>query len=441
MGKIKVNVITLGCAKNQIDSERIKAFLSHSGFDLVDDEDTSDIFILNTCGFIEEAKRESLDEIWRLIELKDKKKLIVCGCLAQRYSKLLWEKIPEIDALLGISDIPKIGFACKKVLKNKRIRFINQPDVEKHLRVEKRILKSPFFAYLRIADGCENFCTYCSIPQIRGKYRSKPTEEVLKEAKYLADQGIKEINLVAQDTTLYGEDIYKKKKLQKLLSLLSEKTDVEWIRLLYTHPAHYSFELIQTISKNPKVCKYLDLPLQHISDKILSKMGRKITKQKAIELIEKLREEIPDLSLRTTFLVGFPGEREKDFEELLDFVEKTKFDWVGAFVYSKEENTKAYDFKGQIPAKVKHDRFDRLLLLQQNISFEKNKKRVGKKFEVLIEGKSKEKKGYYVGRTQYQAPEVDGVVFVKENNLKIGDFVQVKITEALDYDLVGKVVK
>lgn len=441
MEKIKVNVITLGCAKNQIDSERIKAFLLDSNFDLSEDENTSDIFVLNTCGFIEEAKRESLDEIWRLIELKDKKKLIVCGCLAQRYSKLLWEKIPEIDGILGISDISKIGFVCKEILKNKRVKFINQPDVEKSLRVEKRILESPFFAYLRIADGCDNFCTYCSIPQIRGKYRSKPIEYVLKEAQYLTNQGIKELNLVAQDTTLYGEDIYKTKKLPKLLSLLSEKTDVEWIRLLYTHPAHYTSELIEEISKNPKVCKYLDLPFQHISDKILSKMGRKITKQKIKELIKKLKEEIPDLSLRTTFLLGFPGEKEKDFEELLEFVEKTKFDWVGAFIYSKEENTKAYDFKGQVPTKVKHERFDRLLLLQQNISFEKNKKRVGKKFKVLIGGKSKENKGHYVGRTQYQAPEVDGVVLVKGDNLKIGDFVQVKITEAQDYDLVGKVVK
>jgi len=438
----RVKVITLGCAKNQIDSERIKAFLLDSGFDLVEDEKKSEIVILNTCGFIEPAKTEALDEIWRLIQLKDKgKKLVVCGCLAQRYSDALWEKMPEIDGILGISDIPKIGSVCKEISKNKKVKLIGSLKREKSLKEEKRVLSSPFSAYLRIADGCDNLCAYCSIPLIRGRFRSKPIQEVLKEARNLSQQGVKEINLVAQDTTSYGKDIYKKKKLPELLSLLVEKTNMEWIRLLYTHPAHYTDELVQTISKSPKVCKYLDIPLQHISNKILLKMGRKVTKEEIKMLIQKLKSKIPDLALRTTFLLGFPGEREKDFQALLDFVEKTKFDWVGAFIYSKEEDTKAFDFKGQIPAKVKHERFDRLLLLQNNITLDKNKERVGKILKVLIEAKSKEKKGFYVGRSQYHAPEVDGIIYVKGKDLKIGNFARVRITKAQEYDLMGTVMK
>jgi len=384
----KVKVITLGCAKNQIDSQRIKAYLCDWGFGLVEDERKADILILNTCGFIQPAKIESLDEIWRLGKLKAQgKKLVVCGCLAQRY------------------------------------------------------IENKTSAYLRIADGCDNLCSYCAIPLIRGKYRSKPIPQILKEAQDLSKLGVKEVNLVAQDITLYGKDIYKNKNLTSLLSVISKETKILWIRLLYTHPAHYNDELVDEISKNPKVCHYLDLPLQHVSNKILLKMGRKTTREKIEVLIEKLKGKIPDLTLRTTFMVGFPGETDKDFEELLEFIEETDFDWLGAFIYSKEEGTKAHFTGKQIPLKVIHERLDRLLLLQQDITFKKNKKKVGKTFKVLVEGKSKEKKGYYVGRSQYQAPEVDGVIFIKGKNLRTGDFVCVKITKAQEYDLIGKAIK
>lgn len=438
----KVKVITLGCAKNQIDSQRIKAYLCDWGFGLVEDERKADILILNTCGFIQPAKIESLDEIWRLGKLKAQgKKLVVCGCLAQRYSKPLVDEIPEIDGIFGISDIPRVGLVCQNVLKGKKIVLENPPEGRKILKYEKRIIENKTSAYLRIADGCDNLCSYCAIPLIRGKYRSKPIPQILKEAQDLSKLGVKEVNLVAQDITLYGKDIYKNKNLTSLLSVISKETKILWIRLLYTHPAHYNDELVDEISKNPKVCHYLDLPLQHVSNKILLKMGRKTTREKIEVLIEKLKGKIPDLTLRTTFMVGFPGETDKDFEELLEFIEETDFDWLGAFIYSKEEGTKAHFTGKQIPLKVIHERLDRLLLLQQDITFKKNKKKVGKTFKVLVEGKSKEKKGYYVGRSQYQAPEVDGVIFIKGKNLRTGDFVCVKITKAQEYDLIGKAIK
>jgi ribosomal protein S12 methylthiotransferase len=442
MPKIRVNLTTLGCAKNQVDSERLLGILSGSGYQLVEKREDADILILNTCGFIDSAKRESLDEIWDLISLKDqKKKLIICGCLVQRYPKELAKEIPEIDGILGISDIHKIDLACKEVLKNKRVSWVShakredQKTVRRVLFQNGSIRTNPTYAYLRIADGCDNRCSYCAIPNIRGRYISRSIKSILREAKYLAEKGVKEINLVAQDTTLFGVDLYNKKRLPELLNLLSEISGIEWIRLLYTHPAHYSDELIETMAKNPKVCKYLDLPLQHISDDILSRMNRKVSREQIERLIDKLKEKIPDLTLRTTFLVGFPGEKEKDFQKLLAFVEQTEFDRLGAFAYSKEEDTSAYDFANQVSSKIKLNRLDRLLLLQQTISQKKNRKKIRRVFKVLIEGKSEG--GYFMGRSQGEAPEVDGVIYVRGDKIKLGNFVEVRITEANECDLFG----
>lgn len=434
-----ISIITLGCPKNEVDSDSMRWHLFESGYELTEDLEDADVFVINTCGFIDQAKAESLDQIWEIVRLKggDKsKKLIVAGCLAQRYPDQLFKEIPEIDAILGIAEIKNIGKVCDQIRKNRRIGLISPPKKEQDHEMLKRVIPDRPFAYLRIADGCNNHCSYCSIPLIRGPYRSRSIESILAEAELAARKGIKEINLIAQDTTLYGIDIYGKPQLPKLLSSLCEIPEIEWIRLLYTHPAHYSDELIETIASDPKICNYLDMPLQHVSDRILSLMNRKVTKKQIIRLIEKIRKEIPHLTLRTTFLVGFPGETESDFNELLDFVEEMRFDRVGIFPYSREEDTEAHDLKPQIPSKKKQDRWDRLLLLQQKISLEKNKSRVGRKVKVLVQGKSEEN-GFF-GRSEAEAPEIDGLIYVKGQKLKAGGFAKVNITKALDYDLIGE---
>lgn len=439
MKQKRVNIITLGCPKNEVDSDAMRWHLIESGYELTEELEDADIFVINTCGFIDQAKAESLDQIWEIVTLKreDKaRKLIVAGCLAQRYPDQLFKEIPEIDAVLGITEIKNIGKVCGQIRKNRRIGLVSPPEKEQDHEMLKRVIPDRPFAYLRIADGCNNHCSYCSIPQIRGPYRSRSIESILAEAELVASKGIKEINLIAQDTTLYGVDIYEKPQLPKLLSSLCEIPEIKWVRLLYTHPAHYSDKLIEIIASNPKICKYLDMPLQHVSDRFLSLMNRKVTKKQIIRLIEKLRKEIPDLTLRTTFLVGFPGETESDFNELLDFVEETRFDRLGIFPYSREEDTKAYHLRPQIPSKKKQDRWDRLLLLQQKISLEKNKCKVGRNLTVLIEEKSEEN-GFF-GRSEAEAPEIDGLIYVKGQKLKAGDFVKVKITKASDYDLIGE---
>ncbi|MGB2697143.1 MAG: 30S ribosomal protein S12 methylthiotransferase RimO, partial [Candidatus Zixiibacteriota bacterium] len=356
MKQKRVNIITLGCPKNEVDTDAMRWHLTQSGYELSEDLRQADILVVNTCGFIDQAKAESLEEIWKIISLKKRdknKKLIVVGCLAQRYPDQLWKEIPEIDGILGISEIKNIGKTCDEIIRNKRICLVSPPLLKENEEIFKREVSDRPFAYLRIADGCNNCCTYCSIPLIRGKYRSRSIESLVREVEFLAKRGAKEINLIAQDTTLYGVDIYGKQQLPQLLSSLSEIPEIKWIRILYTHPAHYSDELIDTIASNPKVCKYLDIPLQHISDRLLSLMNRKVTKNQIIKLIQELRKKISNLTLRTTFLVGFPGETESDFNELLNFVEETGFDKVGIFTYSREENTKAYDLKHQIPSKIK----------------------------------------------------------------------------------------
>ena len=442
--KIKVNLTNLGCPKNEVDGESMTSLLCEEGYEMTEDKEEADVLILNTCGFIDSAKEESIDEIFNLICLKNEdkgKKIVVSGCLAQRYPEKLWGKIPEIDGLLGIGDIFKISKLCASVLVGKRLSMVSFPENNNGKANVKRKAQNRPYAYIKIADGCDNHCSYCAIPSIRGKFRSKRTEDILREARQLVDYGVKEVNLVAQDTTLYGTDIYGERKLPQLLFLLSEIPKLEWIRLLYTHPAHFSDELIEQIASNPKVCKYVDLPLQHISDDILAQMNRKVTRRDVESLISKLREKIPDLTLRTSFIVGFPGEKKKHFEELVKFVERTKFDKLGAFPYSPEEETPAYDFKGRLSSKLKHHRLDQLMLTQQKIVFEENQSKIGKTLTVLIDAPSKDQNGYFLSRSQAEAPEVDGVILVKGNGLKIGKLVRVRIIDYHNYDLVAKVVK
>ncbi len=434
---------TLGCPKNEVDSERITSLLLRKGYRVSDDRNRADVLILNTCGFIQLAKEESIEEIFNLIAVKEKdwrKKLVVCGCLAQRYPKELWNSIPEIDGLFGLNEMDQAGTVCSLVLKGERIYRVDRTIREDNGRRIARLAQSKPYAYLKIADGCDNRCSYCAIPSIRGKFRSKKMESILKEAVQLASGGVKEINLVAQDTTLFGVDLYGKKKLPELLEKMSRIPPLKWIRLLYTHPAHFSDELIEQIALNPKVCKYVDLPLQHVSDEILTKMGRKVKRRDIERLISKLREKIPRLTLRTSFIVGFPGEKKKDFEELLDFVEEVKFDKLGAFTYSREEGTKAYDYKYQVPSKLKQERLDRLMLSQQRIVLEKNQSKIGKAFSVLIEAESDEGEGGLMGRSQAEAPEVDGVILVKGDYRRIGQLAKVKILDYSGYDLIGEAI-
>jgi len=444
--KVKVNVVKLGCPKNDLDAEAIQAQLLSSGFELTEEKDQAEIFIVNTCGFIEQAKKESIKAILELSRFKNDsngKKIVVTGCLAQRYNSELWKSMPEIDGILGLNELDNISKLCSEVITGNRVSFISPLPREYEEKVERGAHQALPYAYLRISDGCDNLCAYCSIPQIRGRYRSRKIENILVEAKSLAENGIKEINLVAQDTTLYGQDIYSEKRLSELLSLLSKIEGIEWIRLLYTHPAHYTGKLIKEIATNKKVCKYLDLPLQHISDKLLYLMGRKVARKKIQRLIKTLKNKIPDLILRTTFIVGFPGEGEEEFEELLNFVEEQRFDRLGAFTYSKEEGTEAFNLEEHLSFKEKEKRVDELMTLQQRIAFEKNEKRVGEKVKVLIESKTNDfpgKNEYYIGRSQKEAPEVDGVILVKGKNLKIGDLLEVKIAGWNEYDLVGGVL-
>ncbi|UCB51815.1 MAG: 30S ribosomal protein S12 methylthiotransferase RimO [Candidatus Zixiibacteriota bacterium] len=431
---------SLGCPKNEVDGERMQSALTRKGFKIADDRSRADVLILNTCGFIQSAKEESIEEIFNLIALKSqngRKKILVCGCLAQRYPNELWTQMPEVDGLFGIGEIDKVGSICSSVLQGKRTLSVSPLGRPSGVAQMKRTAEKRPYAYIKIADGCDNLCSYCAIPAIRGDFRSKKIKDVLEEARQLAENGVKEINLIAQDTTLYGIDLYGERRLPRLLASLSRISGLEWIRLLYTHPAHFSDELIDQIASDPKVCKYVDLPLQHISDQMLTKMNRKVSRKKVENLIQKLRERIPCLTLRTSFIVGFPGEKKKHFGELLKFVEEVRFDKLGAFPYSKEEDTKAYSLKGQVPSALKQERLDELMLTQQKIAFEKNEAKMGGTLTVLIDNKSEEA-GCFLGRSQGEAPEVDGTIRVKGKEVRIGRLVKVEIVDWCGYDLIGQ---
>lgn len=416
--KSSVGIINLGCARNLTDSQIILGRLKENGYCITDIKN-ADVAIVNTCSFIKEAKEESIDVILDLIELKKQgkiKKIIVAGCLTQRYPYELAGHFKEIDAVTGVLSLEK-DEVCPQV-----------------------VLTPKHFAYVKISESCFNPCSFCTIPKIKGKFCSRTIESVMSEVKFLDSNGVKEINIIGQDITAYGMDIYKEKSLSRLLKEIVPVTkNIRWVRLLYAFPAHVDDALIDCISHEKKICHYLDIPLQHISDKLLKSMNRNITKQQTVTLIKKLRKIIPDISLRTTFIVGFPGETDEDFQELLDFSLEFPFEHAGVFPYSREEGTAAHDFKGQVLGAVKKKRLDRLMRQQQEISKNLQKKFLGKKLEVLIDEKQKGEENIYLGRTPYQAPEVDGLVYVHAKKvLKIGDFVSVKIKDTYEYDLVAQ---
>ncbi|MFT8347914.1 30S ribosomal protein S12 methylthiotransferase RimO [Clostridium saccharoperbutylacetonicum] len=434
-------MVSLGCDKNRVDSEIILGKMSDE-YVITNDPKNADIIIVNTCGFIESAKQESIDTILEMADYKLNYKcklLIATGCLTQRYGDELGKLIPEIDIMLGVNDYNKINELITDFIEGNNLasELLNYSD--ENINEGKRILTTQKeSAYIRIAEGCNNFCTYCIIPKIRGKFRSRSMENILNEAKDLSENGVQEIILIAQDTTLYGNDIYGKKSLHLLLKELSKIEKIKWIRVLYCYPEEIYEELIDEIANNEKVVKYLDLPIQHISDKILKLMGRKTTKQDILNKINKLREKISGIVLRTTFIVGFPNEREEEFNEIIDFVKEYKLEKVGVFTYSQEEDTPAAKMSGQVLEEIKKKREEQLMLVQRDISEEINKLKIGKIYDILVEGYNVNK---YCGRSYEMAPNIDGNVFFEsDKNISIGKFVKVKIVKNMDYDLVGVVV-
>lgn len=439
MEKFKVGMVSLGCDKNRIDSEILLGTISNE-YEITNDPKEADIIIVNTCGFIEKAKEESINTILEMAQYKTNYKcklLIATGCLTQRYGEELKNLMPEIDIMLGVNDYKKIHKLIREFISEQKTSLqVNYSD--SNINEGKRILTTASqTAYLRIAEGCNNFCTYCIIPKIRGKFRSRNMENILKEAEGLSKQGVKEIILVAQDTTLYGSDIYGEKKLHILIKELAKIQGIEWIRVLYCYPEEIYEELVDEIASNKKVVKYLDLPIQHISSKILKRMGRKTNKEDIIEKIDLIRSKIKGINLRTSLIVGFPGEEEEDFEELKDFLKEYKLDKVGVFTYSREEGTPAAKMENQIDENIKEKREKTLMMIQRDISKEINQLKINNIYDILVEGYNGE---YYFGRNYEMIPEVDGKVFFKsENKIKNGEIVRVQIKSCTDYDLVGVV--
>lgn len=441
--------ISLGCDKNLVDTEVMLGILAKKGHRMTDDETKADIIIINTCCFIHDAKEESIQNILEMAQLKENgrlKALIVTGCLAQRYQDEILQEIPEVDAVLGTTSYEEIAKVIDGILSDSPMERADAKmtikDVDYLPEVESRrlITTGGHFAYLKIAEGCDKHCTYCIIPKIRGNFRSVPMERLIKEAEQLAEEGVKELILVAQETTLYGKDIYEEKKLPELLKKLCEVKGIRWIRILYCYPEEITDELIQVIKEEPKVCHYLDLPIQHASDGILKRMGRRTSKARLVEIIGKLRKEIPDIALRTTLITGFPGETEEQHEELMEFVDQMEFERLGVFTYSPEEDTPAAAMADQIPEEVKEERQAELMELQQDIVFDRNEDMIGEELLVMIEGKVAGENAY-VGRTYRDAPNVDGLIFVNtEEELVSGDFAKVKVTGALEYDLIGELL-
>ena len=430
--KNKVNVVTLGCSKNLFDSEVMMAQLKANSFEVEHEaqQDDSEIVIINTCGFIDNAKQESIDTILRYAEAKDDgmvEKLYVTGCLSERYKEDLEKEIPQVDSYFGTRDLPRL-------LKTLKADY-------KHQLVGERLLTTPsHYAYLKIAEGCDRPCSFCAIPLMRGKHRSTPIEDLVEQAKNLAAQGVKELILIAQDLTYYGLDIYKKRNLSELLNKLCEVDGIDWIRLHYAYPSGFPMDVIDVMNKQEKICNYLDMPLQHVSSKMLKAMRRGIDKEKTSQLIASIREKVPGIALRTTLIAGYPGETEEDFKEMLEWVESTKFERLGIFTYSHEENTHAYDSEDDVPEEIKKERAEAVMEVQSNISYDLNQQKVGRTFKVLFDRVEGE---HFIGRTEYDSPEVDNEVLVKKENnyIRIGDFAKVKITSADHYDLYGEIVE
>lgn len=434
--------ISLGCDKNLVDTEKMLGILGKEGYSFVDDENEADIVVVNTCCFIGDAKEESINTILQMAELKKNgrlKALIVTGCLAQRYKQEIIDEIPEVDAILGTTSYEAVGAAIREVMDGETPEIFESIDAPVSTATERLITTGGHYAFLKIAEGCDKRCSYCIIPYLRGPYRSVPMEQLLAEARELAENGVRELILVAQETTLYGKDLYGEKTLPKLLHELAQIPGIYWIRIQYCYPEEITDELIQAIKTEEKVCHYLDIPIQHASDRILKRMGRRTHKAELKERIGALRREIPDIALRTTFICGFPGETEEDHEELMEFVDEMEFERVGVFTYSAEEDTPAYSYPDQIPEEVKEERRADVMELQQEIAFEHCENMVGKVLDVMIEGKVADEPAY-VGRTYMDAPNVDGLIFVNADEMLMsGDFVRVKVTGANEYDLIGEV--
>lgn len=442
---MNIYFISLGCDKNLVDSENMLGILHDNGYQITNEEKAADIIIINTCCFIHDAKEESINTILEMAEYKktnNLKALIVTGCLAERYKEEILSEIPEVDALLGTSSFAKILEVIEELIDGKQHTRFEALDRLPKVNSRRMLTSGTYSAYLKIAEGCDKHCTYCIIPQLRGNYRSVPMEDLLSEAAYLADQGVKELILVAQETTLYGNDIYGKKSLATLLENLCKIEGISWIRILYCYPEEISDDLIEVMKREPKICHYLDIPIQHASDRILKLMGRRTNKEDLIRIITKLRKELPDIVLRTTLITGFPTETEEEHAELMEFVKEMEFERLGVFTYSKEDNTPAAMLKPQIPMKTKKQRQKEIMKLQQSIVFSHTKKLTGTNLEVLIEGRILEEENVYIGRTYMDAPQVDGFLFLSsEQEFMSGDIVKATVTGAKDYDLIGTLAK
>ena len=439
---MKLLFISLGCDKNLVDSEMMMGLLHDRGYEFTDNEEEADIIVINTCGFINDAKEESINTILEMAKYKENnlKALIVAGCLVERYKNEILQELPEIDAIVGTTAFDKICDVVDDVLADKKHNELESINKMCRPDVKRIITTGGYYSYLKIAEGCDKHCTYCSIPMIRGAYRSVPMDELVKEAEYLADNGVKELIIVAQEITVYGKDLYGEKKLPELLHRLCKVPGIQWIRLLYCYPEEITDELIETIRTEKKICHYIDMPIQHASDKILKAMGRRTNNAELRNIISKLRKEIPDICLRTTLITGFPGETEEDHKILLDFIDEMEFDRLGVFTYSPEEDTKAASLDNQVDEEVKLCRKDEIMELQQEISMDKSERLVGKELEVIIEGKASDE-DVYVGRSYMDAPSVDGYVFINsEEELMSGDFAKVRIVKAMEYDLIGDLI-
>jgi ribosomal protein S12 methylthiotransferase len=423
----KINIVTMGCSKNLVDSESLLGQLKISNSRLTSNVDEADTVVINTCGFIEAAKQESIDAILEAVERKkngELKKIVVMGCLSDRYKKELMQEIPEVDVFFGSNNIKEV------------VQELGG-DFKKELLGERVISTPSHYAFLKISEGCDNPCSFCSIPIMRGKHRSKPTEEVLREAKFLTSHGVKELIIIAQDSTYYGLDLYGERRLAALLTMLAEMRGVEWLRLMYAYPAKFPLEVLDVFRDHPNMCRYLDIPVQHISDVVLKSMRRGISSRKTRELLETIKETIPGMALRTTLIVGYPGETEKDFQLLYDFIEEMKFHRLGVFTYSHENGTYAYPLGDPIPPHVKEERREALMNLQRTISETRNEATIGSRKKVIID---REEDGMFVGRTEWDAPEIDQEVFVQPGaGLAIGTFSEVEITGAVEYDLYARI--
>ncbi|MBC2856618.1 30S ribosomal protein S12 methylthiotransferase RimO [Cetobacterium sp. 2A] len=442
---MKLGLISLGCSKNLVDSEYLIGMLvARKGFEITNDIEDADVALINTCGFIGDAKEESIQAILEIAEYKRTgklKKLIVAGCLAQRYAQELIDEMPEVDAVIGTGDLDKIEKIIDEIFENKKVVESSSLNFLADSTTERILTTSPHTAYLKIAEGCDRKCAYCIIPQLRGKLRSRTIEDIVQEAKNLAANGVREINLLAQETTEYGIDLYKKKALPDLLKELAKVEGIEWIRSYYMFPNSLTEELIEVIKNEPKVCNYFDVPIQHISDEILRSMGRAKSGDHIKDILNKIRQEIPEASIRTTVIVGFPGETAEQFEELKDFIQEFKFDYVGVFKYSREEGTRAHDMDNQVDEDIKQERWVELTNLQSQIAEAKNRELIGKVVEVMIDGVSSESEFMLEGRTMGQALEIDGKILTNDGTAKQGEIVKVKLEQNFDYDFVGPIVE